>query len=106
MPYADPDKRRQAKRESARRRRAKDGTGLGPLAQPPAQSQGTGEDAEGLPDPPTRDEMLRALGVQAREGNVPAIRLLLEEYRRDGDSDEKPKRSFTDELAARRARGA
>jgi hypothetical protein len=103
MPYADPDKRRQAKRESARRRRAKDGTGLGPLAQPPAQPQG---DAEGLPDPPTRDEMLRALGVQAREGNVPAIRLLLEEYRRDGDSDEKPKRSFTDELAARRARGA
>jgi hypothetical protein len=104
MPYADPDKRRQAKRESARRRRAKDGTGLGPLAQPPAQPQGAGE--EGLPDPPTRDEMLRALGVQAREGNVPAIRLLLEEYRRDGDSDEKPKRSFTDELAARRARGA
>jgi hypothetical protein len=41
--------------------------------------------------------------MQAREGNVPAIRLLLEEYRRDGNSDDKPKRSKVDELAARRA---
>jgi hypothetical protein len=105
MPYADPEKRRQAKRESARRRRAKEGTGLGPLARPPVRSADAG-DGGALPDPPTRDEMLRALGVQARDGNVPAIRLLLEEYRRDGDSNQKPKRSFTDELAARRASGA
>jgi hypothetical protein len=62
------------------------------------------QDVDGLPEPPPRDDLLRALGVQAREGNVPAIRLLLEEYRRDGDSDEKPKQqSKIDELASRRA---
>jgi hypothetical protein len=37
------------------------------------------------------------------EGNVPAIRLLLEEYRRDADHDTQPQRSKIDELASRRA---
>ena len=67
MPYADPDKRRQAKRDSARRRRAREAA-----AQVPAR----------LPDPPRRDELLRLLGVQARLGHVQAIRALLEEQRR------------------------
>jgi hypothetical protein len=96
MPYADPDKQREAKRVSARRRRAAQRTGLDRLASEV-------QDAAGLPEPPSRDFLLRALGVQAREGNVPAIRLLLEEYRRDGNEDAKPARSAIDELAARRA---
>jgi hypothetical protein len=98
VPHKDPEQRRRATREAVRRHRERNGVAVSRLAE---QVQ----DAAGLPDPPSRDFLLRALGVQAMEGNVPAIRLLLEEYRRDGDSDEKPK-SFTDELAARRASGA
>jgi hypothetical protein len=51
-----------------------------------------------------REEILDLLSVQARDGHVPAMRLLLEEYRRDGNSDEKP-RSAIDELAKRRESG-
>jgi hypothetical protein len=51
--------------------------------------------------PPTRDELLSLLGVRARQGHVPAIRLLLEEYRRDDLSHETPN-SAIDELARRR----
>jgi hypothetical protein len=51
---------------------------------------------------PTREELLRLLGMAARAGSVSAIRLLLEEYRRD----ERPKLGGTlrvvDELAKRR----
>jgi len=72
MPYADPDKRKQAKRDSARRRRARQAA-AGAAALPGR-----------LPDPPTRDELLRLLGVQARLGHVQAIRALLEETRRAG----------------------
>lgn len=74
MPYSDPDRQRQAQRESARRCRAQRGQGLDPLELP--------DDGD---EPPTRDQLLRALGVQARKGNVAAIRLLLAEYRRDED---------------------
>jgi hypothetical protein len=38
---------------------------------------------EGVPTVPTRDELLRLLGELARMGSLPAIRLLLEEYRRE-----------------------
>jgi hypothetical protein len=68
MPYADPDKRKQAKRDSARRRRAREAAAAMP---------------DRLPEPPARDELLRLLGVQARLGHVQAIRALLEESRRD-----------------------
>jgi hypothetical protein len=99
VPTKDPDKRREQTRARVRRHRARAAVGLDKLAE---QVQEAGD----LPEPPTREFLLRALGVQAMEGNVPAIRLLLEEYRRDGDTDEQPKRSAIDELAARRARGA
>jgi hypothetical protein len=49
---------------------------------------------EGTPEIPTRDELLALLGEQARMGSLPAIRVLLMEYRR-----EPPERSpdeFTD----------
>ena len=39
--------------------------------------------ADGPPDPPDRELLLQILGVAARRGSVPAIRLLLEEYRRE-----------------------
>jgi hypothetical protein len=51
--------------------------------------------------PPTRAELLSLLGARARQGHVPAIRLLLEEYRRDDLSDETPNAAI-DELARRR----
>jgi hypothetical protein len=56
---------------------------------------------EGRPD---REEILDLLGAQARAGHVPAMRLLLEEMRRDGESEEKPG-SVIDELAKRRGPG-
>jgi hypothetical protein len=99
VPYADPEKQRAANRVNKRRERARNGSTVDRLA-------GQVQDAAGLPDPPTRDFLLRALGVQALEGNVPAIRLLLEEYRRDGDTDTKPARGAIDELAGRRAERA
>jgi hypothetical protein len=43
-----------------------------------------------LPEPPTRDELLRILGVAARAGHVPAIRLLLDELRLDVKKRTKP----------------
>jgi hypothetical protein len=99
MPYADPKKQRAANREAQRRHRAKQGLTVESLAE-------AVRDADSLPDPPSREVLLKALGVQALEGNVPAIRLLLEEYRRDGDSDQKPAANPIDELAARRAGAA
>jgi hypothetical protein len=71
------------------------GTGLGDIAE-------AVRDAENLPEPPSREVLLKALGVQAVNGNVPAIRLLLEEYRRDENPDQETK-SRIDELAARRS---
>jgi hypothetical protein len=58
--------------------------------------------AGGLPERPDRETLLRLLGIQARNGHVTAIRLLLEEYRRDGDQTDEAF-SVLDELAARRA---
>jgi hypothetical protein len=53
-----------------------------------------------VPDLLSRDELLRILGVQARNGSITAARLLLEEYRRE---TEKPEIDGIDQLAARRA---
>ena len=52
-----------------------------------------------------RDELLRLLWVAARNGSVGAMRLLIEEFRRDGDDDRpaEPLGSI-DEIAARRER--
>jgi hypothetical protein len=100
MPYADPDRQRVANRENKRKERVRAGSTVDKLVD---QVQ----DAAELPEPPTREFLLKALGVQAMEGNVPAIRLLLEEYRRDGDSNEEQQaRSVIDELAAKRTRAA
>ena len=52
---------------------------------------------------PDRDELLRLLGVRAREGNVAAIRLLLAELRRADETSTGNEFSFIDELAGRRA---
>jgi hypothetical protein len=53
---------------------------------------------------PTRDELLRLLGMAARDGSVPAIRELLAHYRRE---EERPKRTGTlrvlDELRQKKA---
>jgi hypothetical protein len=65
MPYKDPEKRR----EAVRRHRVRKGLAIGPLDLDPGR--------------PSREDLLRALGVRAREGCVPAMRLLLEEYRRE-----------------------
>jgi hypothetical protein len=59
-----------------------------------------------LPAARSRDELLRILGMQARRGHVTAIRILLEEYRRDRSDEDKPAASIFDELAAIRARKA
>jgi hypothetical protein len=51
-----------------------------------------------------RDEILRLLSAAARRGNVPAMRLLLEELRRDGEEHATP--SIIDELASKRQEAA
>jgi hypothetical protein len=81
MPYKDPEKRR----EAVRRHRVRRGLAIAPF---------TDEDAAAAPDPPSRDELLRVLGVQARAGNVAAIRLLLLEYRRQPEAVEDPFAEF------------
>lgn len=102
MPPKDPERRRQQTREAVKRHSVKRGTTVARLAE---QVQ----DAAGLPDPPSREFLLKALGVQAMEGNVPAIRLLLEEYRRDASTEE-AQDPFADfdgnELAQRRQKRA
>lgn len=95
MPHTDPDKHRKASREGMRRMRA------GTLAKLMEEVQ----DAADLPEPPSRDDLLKLLGVLARDGQVTAIKTLLEEQRRDADSDETEAAPLAavDELAARRA---
>jgi hypothetical protein len=62
------------------------------------------KEAGDLPTLPTREELLGVLGQEAMNGHVPAIRLMLEELRRDADPDEgKTPLGVVDELAARRA---
>ena len=48
-----------------------------------------------------RDEVLLLLSTAARQGHVGAMRLLLEELRRDGDEGS-PEADFIDELAKKR----
>ncbi len=98
MPYKDLEKRRQVKRDSERRRRARQ-LGLRPLPAP--------ADVSELPEPPSREDVLRVVAAQAMNGNIAACRLLLAEYRRDSGSAPRPgKRSVIDELVARRQRMA
>jgi len=52
---------------------------------------------------PTRDELLRLLGQRARSGHVPAMRLLLEELRRDAEPGTSSE-TVIDELSKRRRR--
>ena len=92
MPYEDPDQQREAARESARRRRQ--GGTIDALAE-------RVKDAAGLPDPPSREALLRVLGVLAMSGSVTAIRMLLEEYRRVPNT--RDSLAVVDDLAARRA---
>ncbi len=94
LPYSDPAKQRAAKRASAKRARLERRATLDRLS----------EDVDGLPDPPSREFLLRALGVQAREGNVSAIRLLLEEHRRDAEREAPPVDALDDLLERRRRR--
>jgi hypothetical protein len=88
---------RQRWREAKRRQRIRKGGAVADLGELLA--------AADLPERPSRDELLAALGVRAREGSVPAIRLLLEEYRREGEGVIRSDRtgSAIDELAARRS---
>jgi hypothetical protein len=51
----------------------------------------------------TRHEVLVLLSQAARRGHVPAMRLLLEEVRRDGNQDDQAS-DFIDELATKRER--
>lgn len=103
MPYKDPDKQRQAARESARRRRA--AKRKGKVAQVIAERDA--DVPKVLPEPPDEDELVRLLGVQARLGHVQAAKLLLDRIERNKSvgSNEDPFASF-DELAQRRTRGA
>jgi hypothetical protein len=89
MPLADPEKSRAADcdRKRARRVDAK-------LALVSAIAE--------APEPPDRNTLLKILGVRAREGHVPSIRLLLAEYRREAAGGEGTG-SVIDELAKRRA---
>jgi hypothetical protein len=62
-----------------------------------------------LPEVASRDEVLRLLGVRAREGHIGACKVLLEELRRDaaaprGVSLRDELAAFDDELAARNGR--
>ena len=59
---------------------------------------------------PDRDELLEVLAARALDGNVAAIKALLEELRRDGDEDEQPSTldaldNVTD-IGSRRQKGA
>jgi hypothetical protein len=75
VPIADADERRVADRERKRTHRA-------------AAKLALVRAFEEAPEPPSRDTLLRVLGVRAREGHVPSIRLLLTEYRRDAAGGE------------------
>jgi hypothetical protein len=84
---------REAWRRQKRQQRIRAGTAVADL--------GELIDAGNLPPRLSREELLDALGVRALEGSVPAMRLLLEEYRRDAQG-ERPSDSAIDELAKRR----
>ena len=87
------DSQRRAWREQKRSQRIRKGGAVADL--------GELIDAGGLPERPDCETLLKALGVRAREGSVPAMRLLLEEYRREAQG-ERPSGSTIDELAKRR----
>jgi hypothetical protein len=58
------------------------------------------------PELPDRQELLELLAERARDGNVQAIRLLLEEERRDDGSSDGSALDRLDELAPRRRKRA
>src|SRR4051794_16332593 len=89
------EQRRAQTRERVRRHRVRHGRAIDTL---------DARDWAQLPEPPSREVLLRALGVQARAGNVGAIKLLLEEYRRDKSIEPaEPSSSVIADLAARRS---
>jgi hypothetical protein len=93
VPRQLTEKRRAQNREAQRRFRQS--TRAKQLAEAVKE---TGE----LPEAPDYETLLRLLGVQAMNGHVPAIRLLLEEYRRNGNGDEgRTLDQFLDEFAER-----
>jgi len=96
VPYADPEKRRQVKRESARRRRQLERLATGEARPLPDAT---------LPDPPGEEELLRILGEIARSGSVAAARLLLERLDRNNAASrpDESSGSVIADLAKRRA---
>ncbi len=64
------------------------------------------QEPSGASEVADREELLRIATVQARRGNMTAVKLLLEELRRDGDDEERPARSVIDELRGRREQRA
>jgi hypothetical protein len=85
MPFKDPDRQRAAVRENTRRwreRKAAERMAAALIVLPTGEMR--------LPDPPDRDELLRLLGVQARRGSVPAIRLLLAHLDREQPEQGQP----------------
>lgn len=102
MPYKDPEKQRQAVRESKRRaaeRKALENAGRA------IAEHGDGIQRVTAP-PPAKDELLSLLGVQARHGSVRAIELLLRmEAANAGNAESDPLNDF-DQLAQRRSVGA
>jgi hypothetical protein len=97
MPHKDPDKHRQASREAMRRKRQ--GGSVEQIAE-------TLKNRSDLPEPPSREDILKVLGVQAMNGHVTAARTLLEEYRRDGDNvtSDKSTLAVVHDIAARRTK--
>lgn len=70
------EEQRRGWRERKRAERVRKGLAIAPLESLAAR-------AADLPDPPSREVLFRLLGVRSRDGSAQAIRLLLEEYRRD-----------------------
>lgn len=90
MPYKDPEKQREAERRSQAKRRAR--------------MAAEEFDVDNLPEEPSREQLIRLLGMKARRGDVPAIKLLLDRSWEKDDDDSKPAAPLSriDELAARR----
>lgn len=63
-------------------------------------AQGAG--SRGAPIPGDRDELIGLLWSAARKGNVPAMRILLEDIDKDANSHSTKPTSHIDELAKRR----
>lgn len=97
MPYKDPEKQKAAQREYVRRRRAEE------FDQAVVEPVGVGRV---LVPPPSKEELLSLLGVQARRGSIRAMELLLKREDANGANDLSDPLAGFDDLAKRRAVGA